>query len=232
MSEHYDVFLSHASEDKIAFVGKLKKSFDRLGIDIFYDADTLQWGDNWKDKINNGLKNCDFGVIVISKNFFGREWTEKELKALLSRQNKSGQNIILPILYGIDRAELCAKYKKLGDIQFISGDKLSISDITIKLAAVLLRKKRDFKKNPDLNFAFDNFFSGHTLQFFKWVDQLIENGNQYVDEYDTDLIGWDRCSIGGDSLLQCDDDECKYRVNPKYYDALKEYFEREIRPQM
>ena len=49
--EHYDVFLSHANADKIEYVEDLKKSFDKLGINIFYDKDTLKWGDNWKKKI-------------------------------------------------------------------------------------------------------------------------------------------------------------------------------------
>lgn len=32
----YDVFLSHADADKNNFVEELKKSFDKLGISIFY----------------------------------------------------------------------------------------------------------------------------------------------------------------------------------------------------
>lgn len=231
MADHYDVFLSHASNDKIPFVDRLKKSFDKLGISIFYDADTLRWGDNWKDKINDGLKNCDFGVIVISKNFFDREWTEKELKALLSRQNRCGQNIILPILYGVTRTDLCMQYKKLGDIQFIDGSKLSVSDITIKLAEVLLRKTRVADQVSDLDAVFKGFFSGHALSFFKWIEQLVANGNQYIDEYETDMIGWDVYPIDGNNLLQRDDGY-RCRINPKYYGALKDYFEREIRPQM
>lgn len=53
---HYDVFLSHANADKIDFVEELKKSFDKLGISVFYDKDTLKWGDNWKKKIIEGLE--------------------------------------------------------------------------------------------------------------------------------------------------------------------------------
>ena len=55
--EHYDVFLSHANNDKIEFVEDLKKSFDKLGIRVFYDKDTLKWGDNWKKKIIEGVEN-------------------------------------------------------------------------------------------------------------------------------------------------------------------------------
>lgn len=53
-------------------------------------------GDNWKDKILNGVKKAKFAIIVISENFFDREWTERELNELLSRQNRNGQKLILP----------------------------------------------------------------------------------------------------------------------------------------
>ena len=55
-----------------------------MGINIFYDKESLEWGDNWKAVILNGTKKAEFAVIVISENFFDREWTEKELTEFLS----------------------------------------------------------------------------------------------------------------------------------------------------
>ena len=37
--------------------------------------------DKFKDKILEGTKKAEFAIIVISQNFFDREWTEKELVA-------------------------------------------------------------------------------------------------------------------------------------------------------
>ena len=144
----YDVFLSHASKDKTEFVEELKKSFDKLGISVFYDTDAINWGDNWKQKILEGLKNCHFGVIVISKNFFDRTWTEKELKALLNRQNEEGEKIILPILYNVSIEEINKKYKKLSDIQFIDSSVLNVKDITICKEVL---KKLNF--NPNVKYG-------------------------------------------------------------------------------
>lgn len=39
----YDVFVSHASADKENYVQELQESFKKLGIKIFYDADTIEW---------------------------------------------------------------------------------------------------------------------------------------------------------------------------------------------
>ena len=91
----YDVFISHANSDKEELVEDLYKSLNKLGIKIFYDKETIEWGDKWKEKILNGVKKAEFAIIVISENFFGREWTEKELSELLTRQNRNGQKLIL-----------------------------------------------------------------------------------------------------------------------------------------
>lgn len=135
----YDVFLSHAHADKESFVADLKKSFDKLGIKIFYDTDSIKWGNNWKKKIYEGLDTCRFAVIVISDDFYGREWTEEELKTLLTRQNSNGEEVILPILYNTSLSDMQNHYKSLADIQFLEvSDACDIKDITILLAERLL----------------------------------------------------------------------------------------------
>lgn len=229
---HYDVFLSHANKDKIDYVEDLKKSFDKLGISIFYDKDTLKWGDNWKKKIEEGLENCDFGVIAISDSFFGREWTEKELKTLLSRQNKSGQKIILPILYKITIKELTEHYKGLADIQFLDASKYDIKDITIQLASVLLSEKACADKQAESDSLFDDLFHRmNTLSFYEWFSRLIENGNQFIEDYDENYIGW----WISDVLQFKEDDRTGkkvFRINPIYYEDAKIYFEKKIRPQI
>ncbi|MBQ3219277.1 MAG: toll/interleukin-1 receptor domain-containing protein [Clostridia bacterium] len=136
----YDVFISHANADKALYVDELKKSLDKLKINIFYDKDTLEWGDNWKNKILEGVEKADFAIIVISENFFGREWTEKELKDFLNRQNKNGQKIILPILHNITVAQLQAKYPAVADIQALDSSKNTCDEIALKFAAQLIKR--------------------------------------------------------------------------------------------
>ncbi|MBQ9199064.1 MAG: toll/interleukin-1 receptor domain-containing protein [Lachnospiraceae bacterium] len=230
----YDVFLSHANADKIAYVEDLKKSFDKLGISVFYDKDSLKWGDNWKNRIFEGLENCNYGVIVISESFFGREWTEKELKTLLSRQNKSGQKIILPILYNTTAKDLQKHHKKLADIQFLDASQYDIKDITIQLANILLTERQNKEQSEDKNSVFaSGFKTMNTLSFYRWFARLIDNGNQFIEEYDDSFIGW---SSSFDDALQFETDEYSgetmYRINPVYFEAAKEYFEKNIRPQM
>ncbi|MBP5407043.1 toll/interleukin-1 receptor domain-containing protein [bacterium] len=138
----YDVFISHANSDKEEYVNDLKSSIDQLGVNVFYDKDTLQWGDNWKQKMLEGIKNAEFAIIVISKSFFGREWTEKELNDFLERQNSNGQKIILPILHNISFDELKEHYPSIADIQAIESNKYSCDKIALFFAKQLIQRIR------------------------------------------------------------------------------------------
>ena len=138
----YDVFISHANSDKIEYVNQLKQSLDKLGIRVFYDKDTLEWGDKWKDKILEGVRQAEFAIIVISENFFGREWTEKELYEFLNRQNSSGQKIILPILYKINFSQLKKEYPSVADIQALNSADYTCDEIALKFAGQLIKRLR------------------------------------------------------------------------------------------
>ena len=140
--KQYDVFISHASKDKNVYVDSLNAAVRKLGLNIFYDTDVLSWGDNWKQVILDGTKSSEFAIIVISNNFFDREWTERELGEFLSRQNENHQKIVLPLLYGISLDELKEHYPELGDIQCVSADEHNIEEIVILLARELIKRYR------------------------------------------------------------------------------------------
>lgn len=138
----YEVFISHASKDKSDYVDSLTSVIRQLGVKIFYDTDVLSWGDNWKRVILDGTAQSEFAIIVISKNFFGREWTEIELNEFLDRQNESGQKIVLPLLHGISLDELKEQYPKLEEIQVIDTDNYSKEEIAILFAKELIKRYR------------------------------------------------------------------------------------------
>ena len=60
MLPEYDVFISHANADKEALIEELYNSLNKLGVKIFYDKETLEWGDKFKDKIFEGTKKSEF----------------------------------------------------------------------------------------------------------------------------------------------------------------------------
>lgn len=136
----YDVFISHANKDKEDLIEELYQSLQKLGINIFYDKESLEWGDNWKEQILNGTKKAEFAIIVISENFFDREWTERELSEFLNRQNRNGQKLILPIVHNITMQQLQEKYPNVADIQAIDSSKYNCDQIALLFAKQLIKR--------------------------------------------------------------------------------------------
>lgn len=103
----YDVFISHASEDKESFVRPLATTLARLGLYVWYDEFELKVGDSLRRKIDEGLSRSRFGIVILSKSFFSKEWPLKELDALVSREHE-GAKVILPIWHGVSKADITA----------------------------------------------------------------------------------------------------------------------------
>jgi len=101
----YDCFICHASEDKESFVRNLAKKLDNVGYNVWYDEFTLTLGDSLRRKIDHGLANSRFGVVVLSKYFFEKKWPQDELDGLVARE-KLGKKVILPIWHGVTKEDV------------------------------------------------------------------------------------------------------------------------------
>lgn len=139
----YDVFISHASVDKSEYVEELYQVLNMLGISIFYDTVSLSWGDNWKSKILNGTAASEFAIIVISENFFDREWTEIELTEFFNRQNANGQKIVLPLLHKISVEDMKKHYPYLAEIQAINTEKYTKEEVAMLFAKELIKRLKE-----------------------------------------------------------------------------------------
>jgi hypothetical protein len=65
------------------------------------------------------LANCRFGIVVLSKPFFRRNWTQYELNGLLGRQ-MAGPKTVLPVWHEIEHAEIAARSPSLADLYAVS----------------------------------------------------------------------------------------------------------------
>lgn len=98
-----DLFISHASEDKAAFVGPLADALISRGLTVWYDDYSLTLGDSLTREIDRGLRACRFGVVVLSPHFLSKEWPRIELDALITREVNERQKRILPIWHNVQR---------------------------------------------------------------------------------------------------------------------------------
>jgi AbiTii/TIR domain len=70
----FDVFISHASEDKNTVVRPLARALSDKGLKVWYDEFELKIGDSLRRKIDTGLARSRFGVIVLSRSFFRKDY--------------------------------------------------------------------------------------------------------------------------------------------------------------
>ena len=101
----YDVFISHSSEDKDSFVRPLVIELQQLGIKVWYDEFELKLGDSLRKSIDKGLINSRYGIVVLSKSFFNRNWTQYELNGFVNRE-MNGFKVILPIWHNVSKEEV------------------------------------------------------------------------------------------------------------------------------
>lgn len=118
----WDVFISHASEDKEAFARPLAEGLRKSDLKVWFDEFTLTIGDSLRRSIDRGLAHSRFGVVVISADFLRKEWPQKELDGLVAREI-NGVKVILPVWHRIDADQVRAYSPTLADRFAASSDK-------------------------------------------------------------------------------------------------------------
>jgi hypothetical protein len=96
-------FISYSRDDK-AFAERLKNEFEKNGIRVFFDEDSLQTGDQYNQIIRKYIKDCDFFVALISENAIkdkARYVYEKEWRSAIVLNGYKDQPYIRP--YIIDK---------------------------------------------------------------------------------------------------------------------------------
>lgn len=109
------IFISHATEDKEAVARPIAEALTKLGYSVWYDEYSLKLGDSLRRGLEKGLANCTFGIVILSKSFFAKEWPQKELDALTTREAAEGGKIILPIWHDISAKEIAKFAPMLAD---------------------------------------------------------------------------------------------------------------------
>jgi hypothetical protein len=89
--KQWDVFISHASEDKESAALPLALALRQAGVHVWLDRFELKLGDSLREKIDEGLANSRYGVVILSPRFFSKKWTRAELDGLFAR------DVVLPI---------------------------------------------------------------------------------------------------------------------------------------
>lgn len=132
----FDVFISHASEDKDSVVRPLAESLQAAGLSVWYDEFELRIGDSLRRKIDRGLSSSRFGIVVLSQAFFGKGWPEYELDGLVTRA-VSGDQILLPIWHNVSKQEVISYSPSLADRLARSTATHTVDEIAAEIVEVI-----------------------------------------------------------------------------------------------
>ncbi|MEQ1903470.1 MAG: TIR domain-containing protein [Pirellulaceae bacterium] len=87
------MFVSHSSEDS-GFLAELVPFLQAKGADAWYSPDRIKTADEWERKILEGLRACEWFLVVLSPRAIESEWVRAEVH--WATENRKGR--IIPVL--------------------------------------------------------------------------------------------------------------------------------------
>lgn len=132
----WDVFISHASEDKTDVALPLAEMLRARGVKVWLDKSEIKVGDSLRDKIDDGLARSRFGIVILSQQFFKKHWTKKEVDGLASLE-ESGQKVILPVWHKIEKLEVVERSPMLAGLLALRTMD-GLQQVASQLASVIL----------------------------------------------------------------------------------------------
>jgi hypothetical protein len=114
------LFLSHAWEDKCAIAQRLYEALKEK-FDVWYDRESLQLGESLTFEVSEGLRSCDYGLVVLSESYMQKKWTRDEYTGLVNLET-SEKRIILPIWHKVGREQVVNFSPILADRVAVSSD--------------------------------------------------------------------------------------------------------------
>jgi hypothetical protein len=185
LGELWDVFISHAREDKERVARPLASLLKAAGLRVWIDENELQLGDSLRRKIDHALAGSRYGVVVLSPAFFAKEWPQRELDALSALGSES-QKIILPVWHGVDQGFVARHSPTLADKLAVSTDR-GLDQVALAIVSVVSDSRRDDLKTYDENtpgppkeFKDPGTFVGQTLKDYELVELLGSGGSGIV----------------------------------------------------
>ena len=137
--KRWDAFISHASEDKDTVALPLAAALKRAGVRVWLDRFELRVGDSLRDKIDEGLAESCFGIVVLSPDFLAKRWPKQELNGLFALE-EGGRKVIPPVWHKVTKSAV-AEYSPILADRLATETSRGISSVAAELLAAILDPK-------------------------------------------------------------------------------------------
>lgn len=146
--EEYDVFVSHAYEDKESFVDEFVEALRNQELKVWYDMDKLKWGDSMREKIDRGLAKSRYGVVILSPNYIAEHkyWTKAELNGLFQVETVNGKTI-LPIWHNLTKKQVVEYSPIIADRKAMTTALMTPEEIAAELKELFTAEDTEDENN-------------------------------------------------------------------------------------
>jgi hypothetical protein len=127
-------FVSYSSKDKDFVENEIRRLVMALGAEAWVDSTDIPAGKNWELELSQGLKTCDWLILVMSENSARSDWVQDELSWAVDNLG----NRIIPIK--LDNCEVDKFGLRMRRIEYIdySHDRTEAQTKLIKLLKDLI----------------------------------------------------------------------------------------------
>lgn len=184
----WDIFISHASEDKVVLVSALAEKLRDKGLSVWYDDFILQPGDSLRQSIDQGLSESRCGVVILSEHFFGKKWPQAELDGLVALARSLSSKRIIPIWHGVSHADVAEYSPTIADL-FALDSSIGLSKLAEKILHVIQREY-NYDPAPDHDlYSQKGFFNKKTRKDPIRLSELKEICSIAVEIGEDALLG-------------------------------------------
>ncbi|WMJ75368.1 toll/interleukin-1 receptor domain-containing protein [Cytophagaceae bacterium ABcell3] len=110
------VFISYSTKDS-EFVTRLSTELVKRRIRVWLDKWEMQPGDSLVDKIQAGLSDSSYLLVVLSNNSINSEWCKKELNSGIMRELEEKKVVVIPIIIDDCKIPIFLKEKVYADFR-------------------------------------------------------------------------------------------------------------------
>ncbi|MEH1786500.1 MAG: GUN4 domain-containing protein [Nostoc sp.] len=189
MIYEFDIFLSHASEDKDDFVDRL---FTKLTNEyrVWYDKGEIPWGGKLDKQIEDGLNKSKYGIVILSDNYLSKhsKWIKKEFNEIVK------ENKLHPILHKIKMKDIEKKYpetyKAIENILAIPSE--NIDEIIKQAKKAIGEDSLCSRRNIDHSLLRDSLIDDNReLAAKKTYETIISAIDRPIKDFENEIWGKD-----------------------------------------
>lgn len=173
-----DVFISFVSSDEI-LARDLADSLERNGVTTTFT--TFNLGDSLSHRIEMGLREAEYGIVILSRNFFKKPWSRRDLDKVANIDREyEGKTQILPIWHEITQQDI-ARYSSALANRVGVPTKYGLKQIVEEILEVV--KPSPISISISKGYALDSY-SKQTAQIGSSMNDLKVLQNVLVNHFD------------------------------------------------